>query len=279
MPKLVFIGLPNAGKTTLRKVFLEGQSSKELLENPLVPTRGLDTMVINLDRYPIRNLEDKVDKDKSNKLGVFDVAGQELKKWLGDSKEKVFNEATSILLVVDVRTPNNQIAELANNVIALRDEISPYAYIYVLIHKIDMVSPEDLIKMKVIFNQLFKDKQFLEILYTSIVMDHFPETLVTFLNILKMTALRGSGLDLDLIESMAKSIHIKDPDQIIASYNKLEDLHDDLTFRVQRLRDKLDGLKVELIKAGIDDDPQKREEVAQKIKSVMNNLPQMDKLV
>ena len=57
--KIVIIGPPNAGKTTLRKIFFEGENSTSLLENSLEPTHGVESIILKL----------------KEEIGIFDLAG------------------------------------------------------------------------------------------------------------------------------------------------------------------------------------------------------------
>ena len=68
--KVIFIGPPGTGKTTIKKIFFEMVSPLKLLKNTLDPTRGINSSI-----HSFFNLD----------LGVFDLAGQENENWF--SKE------------------------------------------------------------------------------------------------------------------------------------------------------------------------------------------------
>ena len=59
--KIVFIGPRNAGKTTLRKIFFEGEEPNQFLINPLEPTQGMENIIFNI----------------GEEIVVFDLAGQQ----------------------------------------------------------------------------------------------------------------------------------------------------------------------------------------------------------
>ena len=59
--KIVLIGRPEVGKTSIKQVIFEGRTPKELIETPLKPTRGLATSHYNW--FDIQ-------------CAVFDAAGQ-----------------------------------------------------------------------------------------------------------------------------------------------------------------------------------------------------------
>ena len=60
--KIVLIGPPGTGKTTIKKVYFEMANPLMLLEHTLEPTKGINSCV-----YSIFDVS----------LGVFDLAGQE----------------------------------------------------------------------------------------------------------------------------------------------------------------------------------------------------------
>ena len=75
--KIIFIGPSGAGKTTIRKIFFEGENSKKLLEYALEPTYGEESLIL---RLPGLN-ED---------IGIFDLAGQENHRWLETNENEIF---------------------------------------------------------------------------------------------------------------------------------------------------------------------------------------------
>ena len=68
--KIVFVGPPKVGKTTIKQVFFEHISPLSLLDNPLEPSRGINSSV-----YSTFNID----------LGIFDLAGQENNIWFSSS--------------------------------------------------------------------------------------------------------------------------------------------------------------------------------------------------
>ncbi len=84
--KIIFVGPPEAGKTTLRKIFFEGENRKELLEFGLEPTHGNENILLNL----------------SETVGVFDLAGQENQRWLETDERSIFYDSEIIIIVLDI---------------------------------------------------------------------------------------------------------------------------------------------------------------------------------
>ncbi|MHA1844461.1 MAG: hypothetical protein ACTSWE_09400, partial [Promethearchaeota archaeon] len=75
--KLIFIGPPGAGKTTLRKIFFEGENTKKLLEYALEPTYGEESIILRLPKI-------------HEEIGIFDLAGQENERWLESEERAIF---------------------------------------------------------------------------------------------------------------------------------------------------------------------------------------------
>ena len=63
--KIILVGPPEGGKTTLRKIFFEGENSSRILEYTLEPTRGYESILLDLRK----------------KIGIFDLGGQENQRW------------------------------------------------------------------------------------------------------------------------------------------------------------------------------------------------------
>ena len=124
--KIIFVGPPNTGKTTIKSVFFEMANPVKLLKNSLDPTRGVNSTV-----YSLFDLE----------LGVFDLAGQENENWFKKDRD-VFNHTDLIICVLDI---NKYLKEN----LAFIDDL------------INMRARENLARMKTVSNKQF-DKKFQE---------------------------------------------------------------------------------------------------------------------
>ena len=168
--KIVFTGKPNAGKTTLIDVFFNGESCKKLLDYlPPAPTYGYNVQILALRQ----------------KIGVFDLSGQENERWFKSEDRAVFYDASTIIVVIDVTTDKYDIEAFIQGVLDLRKEIVPSARIHVLIHKIDLINLDDLVDLKNFLNECFEKSKKLEIHFTSIKKGYLFLTFEIFIKILR----------------------------------------------------------------------------------------------
>jgi GTPase SAR1 family protein len=133
--KIIFVGPSNAGKTSLRKVFFEGESSSKLLEYAIDPTYGEESLILKLPQL-------------NEEIGIFDLAGQENERWLESKDKKIFYGAKLILIVIDITFSNEEITKFTRKIIELRNNLTPTTYIFVLLHKIDLVSEKKIREVK-----------------------------------------------------------------------------------------------------------------------------------
>lgn len=189
-PKIVFFGPPNAGKSTLRKVFFEQESPEQLIISPLEPTLGIDRLTINYEE----------------KIGIFDLAGQQNQQWLETEDKEVFKEADVIIFVISVDPfiDNNSLSTRAltdsifanlKQIVKIRNQLKLNSIIYLLIHKIDLL--DDFMKnfhelnlnIRIQLNEPeiknLIEKNQLKIEYTSIVQEYLSKTFLIFSNILR----------------------------------------------------------------------------------------------
>lgn len=169
--KIVFTGPPKVGKTTLRKIFFEGENPSKLLEYSLTPTHGKESILLKL---------------KEN-VGIFDLAGQENQRWYETEAKSVFFDTQIIIIVLDTSSPKEEMVSFTKKVLTLKKEITPSSFVYLLIHKIDLISKDQLSYIKNKLNEEFSDEKLLKIAYTSIKKDSFLPTFTLFTEILKQS--------------------------------------------------------------------------------------------
>ncbi len=167
--KIIFIGPPGTGKTSLRKVFFEGESSKKILNFSLKPTFGEESLVLNL----------------SEMIGIFDLAGQENQVWLQVSEDSILIDARIIIIVVDCTDTFENNIEFIKRVIEIRDEVVQECLIYILVHKIDLIGEAEIYDIKYLMHDRLYYNNQINVAYTSIHKDYFTYTFSVFIDLLK----------------------------------------------------------------------------------------------
>lgn len=165
--KIILIGPPGVGKTTLKMAFFEKMSPLSLLkpDNPVLePTRGAE-----IGKYQLFDSE----------IGIFDLAGQENERWLNEGKE-IFRNTDIIITMFDVENKLKEIVAFLYNVLKIRQNLCNDANFYVIFHKIDLISRLELFKRINYVRKFLTTKTDLEldfqILKTSIKQDYFVES-------------------------------------------------------------------------------------------------------
>ncbi len=163
--KLILIGPPGVGKTTIKEIIFEGQSTDRLLKSPLEPTRGNELTIVEF---------------KSEKIAINDLSGQELKRWLTKEPE-VFSNADLILIFLDVSSKWERQIEFVKDLFELFLKWAPGAKVTIFLHKTDLIQPEmqDFLMSKFVEFQRSSPLIF-DFHFTSIVGKFFPKFLDIF---------------------------------------------------------------------------------------------------
>ena len=131
--KIVFMGFPNAGKTSTKMFVFEKAREELLLNTPLEPTLGFEASNYNFFDMNI---------------SLFDTSGQELDRWL-DQNEGVLIAADLVVFFFSVQDWTEQQGEVQNyitrlNAVAQENENASMSII-AFCHKSDQIqgNPED----------------------------------------------------------------------------------------------------------------------------------------
>lgn len=227
--KIVIVGPPEAGKTTLRKIFFEGENPTKLLEYALEPTHGIESIVIKL----------------SKEIGIFDLAGQENQYWLETEKKTIFYNTKVILLVIDVTTPIENLLDFIRKIIEIRNTLTPSSIMYILIHKIDLVSKKKLreLNSRIKF-ALIRDTQ-INVLFTSIKKEYFTQTFSFFIDLLKtclIDEIDQDKLDFNFLKEAIMLLFPIDQEVVIS--------RKDLQVKLNRSKMVIDSIIEHLIRKG-----------------------------
>ncbi|MFX0099933.1 MAG: hypothetical protein ACFFCS_10140 [Candidatus Hodarchaeota archaeon] len=142
--KILLFGPPEAGKTTLRRFIFEGIPPGKLVDEPELPTIGMSYNRYGyVHYYPFYKPGKNPEKVPLN-LIVFDSSGQEINRWLNESKESVFEETDLLLFIFDISewmVPDKRanIKDLWLKVSEVRNDLSPDSRFCILGHKIDLL--------------------------------------------------------------------------------------------------------------------------------------------
>ena len=130
--KLLLIGLPGVGKTTLRMTFFEGEDPEQLMKNPPLPTRG-------------RKPETRTYRWIDLQVYTWDCGGQNLDRWHGEEEYDTFAQADAIIYMVEPSAEKGDplVADTTKELIRVLDSAKKYngrsAKLFVLIHKTDLI--------------------------------------------------------------------------------------------------------------------------------------------
>jgi GTPase SAR1 family protein len=210
--KIIFVGPPEAGKTTLRKIFFEGENRKELLDFGLEPTHGQETILLKL----------------SDRVGVFDLSGQENQRWLESDEKSVFYDTQIIIIVIDITTPLSNIFDFVKKIIQIRDEITPSSYIYILLHKKDLITRDRLSDIKIQLIENLRHSNQLKIAFTSIKKKFFLESLNLFMDILRTCTsklIKKEKLDLELLRNAVDLLYTINEEIVISRIDLVKKSH------------------------------------------------------
>ena len=132
--KILLLGNAGTGKTSIKKIIFEGMDPKDLLYNPLEPTRGMTPNV-----YSWLDL----------KLGLFDSSGQELDFLLDnedDSEHKLAFENTDFIVYIfdypSWISQSREITEQIQKILKIVKKNSLTSKVIIFLHKIDLTGKE-----------------------------------------------------------------------------------------------------------------------------------------
>ena len=198
--KVIFVGPSAAGKTTLRKIFFEGENASKLLEYALEPTYGEESLIL---RLPGLNEE----------VGIFDLAGQENHRWLETEDKSIFLNTKVIIVIIDVTSDFDFIINFIRKVLEIRNLLTSNSFIYVLIHKIDLVGHKKIRDIRTGIRSAFSKENLIKFLFTSLKKEYITQTFSHFVEILKKCFeddVREESLMFNVIDESVKIVNLID---------------------------------------------------------------------
>ncbi|MHA1489661.1 MAG: hypothetical protein ACTSRI_08400 [Promethearchaeota archaeon] len=166
--KILLLGRAGIGKTSIKQIIFEGKDPKNLLYNPLEPTRGITPSV-----YSWLDL----------KLGLFDSSGQELNFLLDDKNEQAlaFENTDVIIYIFDFPLWVAKSQEIINEILKIVDILKKKSYnskLVLFLHKIDLIGKDTREKYLENFSKLIKKELNFPVYFTSI----YPELIYSIYN-------------------------------------------------------------------------------------------------
>ncbi|MFX1567621.1 MAG: GTPase [Promethearchaeota archaeon] len=127
--KISIVGKPEVGKTTIKKVILEGEDPSELVMFPLEATIGI--------QYSVHDFMDL-------RISLLDSPGQSLPILLEDEQKQLmtFGDTSAIIYIFDYPTwiENSQdIIDDIKKIYEIRNKLEEDAKIVLFLHKIDLL--------------------------------------------------------------------------------------------------------------------------------------------
>ncbi len=127
--KIVIIGKPEMGKTTIKKVIFEGEDPNELILFPLEATIGI--------KYSIHEF-------MNSKVSLIDAPGQSLQFILEDEQKQliVFGDSSAIIYVFDYPTwisDSQDVIDDIKKIYAIKKKHESDAKIILFLHKVDLL--------------------------------------------------------------------------------------------------------------------------------------------
>lgn len=172
--KIVFVGKPEMGKTTIKKVVFEGADPNELVMFPLEPT--IKT------QFSVHEFLD-------SKIILFDTAGQSLSNLLQDEEQQArsFENANAIIYIFDYPSYIENSEDIINDIRRIYEINKKYefnAQIILFLHKIDLILAQKIgFKLSIVKKQIIKLLNLpeeLDLYYTSL----HPNLIYTIYNAL-----------------------------------------------------------------------------------------------
>ena len=231
--KIIVLGRPGTGKTSIKKVIFEGTSPKDLIKNPLEPTRGITPTV-----YSWLDL----------KLGLFDTSGQELDDLLSNEYEQAlaFENTDLALYLMDFpmwvvqqeRTLNDikQISEI------LKKKASDANFI-IFLHKIDLIDNAIREETLLEIQKTIKDSLDLPIYFTSLYPELIYHTYDAFHKVLsgfsKETEVLKGLLDKNLKDCSKTMFFVTNRNKSIIAQSVSHDFNFDIINHIHKLTAQL----------------------------------------
>ncbi|MFO8017757.1 MAG: ADP-ribosylation factor-like protein [Promethearchaeia archaeon] len=242
--KILFLGRAGIGKTSIKKLIFEGKNPKELIYNPLSPTRGLSPSVhswLDLD------------------LGVFDSSGQEFDNLLESTTDKrfAFQNASAVIYILDYPSwigQKNQLLEDIERISQIMENNEYDSKLIIFFHKIDLINNYKKFRNQKITEITDKIQNIanVPIYFTSIYPKYLYSLYNAFCEILGMISKQHEYLK-NLLDEKIKDYSktmafITNPDHSIVAQSISKDFDVSLVNHIQKLTAQLNQSFADMVK-------------------------------
>ncbi|MCP6718732.1 MAG: ADP-ribosylation factor-like protein [Patescibacteria group bacterium] len=205
--KVVLVGPPNSGKTTIKKVFFNYSDPSNILKEPLIPTRGCDVHTFNILK---------------KKISFFDLAGQENKRWITEDSS-IFNQSDLIICVFEIQKSLEEIVLFLEGIRKVIEECNlKKCPTCIFLHKIDLrpISYSHLKKKNLIKSLIQFPLKFYKVKLTSIEKEYFYPSYYEIIEILNILLDNNQNINQLEIDNLKTSISIILDSEISKTYDK-----------------------------------------------------------
>jgi len=231
--KILLLGRAGTGKSSIKEIIFEGKNPKELIYNPLEPTRGISPSI-----YSWLDL----------KLGLFDTSGQELDFLLKDKNEQTlaFENTDLIIYILDFSmwvVHKNNILDEIKEILNIIENKSFKANLVIFFHKIDLINftsrDEEISEISDFFKKAFDLPVYFTSIYPELIYNTYSAFYEILSNFSEETITLKNFLEEALKDQSKTMFYVTNKNQSIITQSMTQDFNIKLINHVHKLTAQL----------------------------------------